>query len=147
MSEKDVNDYLNDGMYGTRLPKEEELEKFLGTYRERIAIALTVGQVMSDKGLSHLEAAIKENQHNTKLLMNGNVSSRFLKEEKKLANQFNIPYTTVANQEKKTDIGAVLTYDYAINKEEIFINDEMPSEEDEKEESPSLINKIMQLFK
>lgn len=123
MSKKSVDDYLTDGLYGTRLPKENERIQFLGTLRERIVLALTIGQVMTDSGINKLEEAIKENPK-AKLLINGHVSYRFLKEEKSLASKYKIPYTTITNNEKDTDIGAVLTYDHAIDKENIFIDDE-----------------------
>lgn len=127
MSKKNVDDYLTEGMYGTRLPKEEERIRFLGTLRERIVIALTTGQVVTDSGLKQLEKAMQAHPK-TKLIINGHVSYRFLKEEKALAAKYNIPYTTIANEEHKTDIGAVLTYDYAINKEDIFIEAEPEKE-------------------
>ncbi|WP_087974427.1 YueI family protein [Oceanobacillus rekensis] len=127
MSKKSVDDYLTDGLYGTRLPKENERIEFLGTLRERIVIALTIGQVMTDSGIKKLEDAIKENPK-AKLLINGHVSYRFLQAEKALANKYKIPYTTITNNEKDTDIGAVLTYDHAIDKENIFIEEEEPNE-------------------
>ncbi|WP_085993528.1 YueI family protein [Oceanobacillus senegalensis] len=149
MSEKDVNDYLTEGMYGTHLPKEEERKKYLGTLRERIVLALTVGQVMTDKGIEKLEEVMKENR-NASLLMNGHVSSRFLSEEKKLANKYNIPYTIVRNEENETDIGAVLTYDYAIDKEEIFLKEEMTEQpennNDKDKDNNSLLSKIKRWF-
>ncbi|HLR61035.1 MAG TPA: YueI family protein [Lentibacillus sp.] len=122
MGKKNVDDYLTEGIYGSRQTKRSERKQFLGTIRERIVIALTKGQVMSDKGLEHLETAMKANK-SAKLLMNGDVSHKFLKEEKALADKYNIPYTEVTNEEADTDIGAVLAYDYAIEKEHIFIDD------------------------
>lgn len=147
MTNKSIDDYLTEGMYGTRRPKEHERIQFLGTLRERIVLALTIGQVMSDSGLHKLEEAIKENREAT-LLINGHVPYRFLKEEKELANKYNIPYTTITNNESDTDIGAVLTYDYAIDKENIFIDEEQPNEEmTETDEQPkSFIGKIKKWF-
>lgn len=146
MANKNVDDYLTEGMYGTRLPKDDERKQFLGTLRERIVIALTIGQVMTDKGVEKLEEAMKENP-NTTLLINGQVSYRFLKEEKDLAKKYNITYTTITNEESDTEIGAVLTYDYAIDKEEIFIEDEPeePSQEKEKQET-TFLSKIKRIF-
>lgn len=123
MSKKNVDDYITEGIYGTRLPKEEERIRFLGTFRERIVIALTIGQVMTDSGIQKLEEAMQENP-NARLVINGHVSYRFLKAEKAIADKYNIPYTLISNEVNETDIGAVLTYDYAIDKEDIFIKDE-----------------------
>ncbi|CDO03971.1 hypothetical protein BN988_02507 [Oceanobacillus picturae] len=146
MANKNVDDYLTEGMYGTRLPKDAERKQFLGTLRERIVIALTIGQVMTDKGVEKLEEAMKENP-NTTLLINGQVSYRFLKEEKDLAKKYNITYTTITNEESDTEIGAVLTYDYAIDKKEIFIEDEPeePSQEKEEQET-TFLSKIKRIF-
>ncbi|WP_373894943.1 YueI family protein [Virgibacillus sp. CBA3643] len=147
MGKKNIDDYLTEGMYGTRRPKEEEREQFLGTLRERIVIALTKGQVMSDKALEELEEAMKNNTQ-AKLLINGRIAYRFLQEERKLADKYNIPYTTITNKENETDIGAVLTYDYAIDKEEIFIESEPEeeSEETNETENGSFFSRIKQWF-
>ncbi|MFA1820931.1 YueI family protein [Virgibacillus oceani] len=144
MSKKSVDDYITEGIYGKRRPKEAERQMFLGTLRERVVIALTKGQVMSDNGLQKLEEAMKQHQK-AKLLMNGHVSSRFLNEEKALANKYNIPYTSITNEDSDTDIGAVLTYDYAIDKEEIFIKEE-EKEEESSDSSNSFLSKIKNMF-
>lgn len=131
MSKKSVDDFLTEGMYGVRLPKEAERLRFLGTLEERIVIALTTGQVVTDSGLKKLEEAMQAHPK-SRLIINGHVSYRFLKEEKDLAAKYNIPYTTITNDEHKTDIGAVLTYDHAINQENIFV--ELEPEPEKKEE-------------
>ncbi|WP_077356559.1 YueI family protein [Virgibacillus halodenitrificans] len=148
MAPKDVDDYLTEGIYGARRPKKAERKQYLGTLRERIVLALTKGQVMSDKGLKKLEEAMKENK-DAQLLINGHVSHRFLKEEKALAEKYNISYTTVTNEEEDTNIGAVLAYDYAVEKENIFIEEEESVKEKKENETakPSFIKKISRLFK
>lgn len=146
MTKKNVEDYLTEGMYGVRRPKEHERNQFLGTLRERIVIALSIGQVMSDSGLQKLEEAMQQHPH-TKLIVNGHVSYRFLKEEKALANKYNIPYTSVTNEERKTEIGAVLTYDYAINKEDIFIKEAPKDKREEKEKANSFLAMIKRLIR
>lgn len=143
MGKKDVDDYLTEGIYGTRRPKETERLQFLGTLRERIVIALTIGQVMTDSGISKLEETMKKHR-NTKLLINGQVSYRFLSAEKALANKYNIPYTVVTNEEHETDVGAVLTYDHAIDKENIYIDDD--ASEEKEESSDSFFSTIKQWF-
>lgn len=147
MSKKNVDDYITEGIHGIRLPKEDERIRFLGTLRERVVIALTIGQVMSDSGLKKLEEAMQQHP-GTRLIMNGHVAYRFLTEEKALATKYNIPYTTITNEENATDIGAVLTYDYAIDKEEIFIKEEEPEEENEEEKKEeTLRSKIKNWFR
>lgn len=145
MSKKNVDDYLTEGMYGLRRPKEAERLHFLGTLRERIVIALTIGQVMTDSGVSSLEEAMMAH-HNTKLLINGQVSHRFFTAEKALAKKYNISYTVVSNEEHETEIGAVLTYDHAINKENIYIQEDKEIEEETEEKSESLFSTIKNWF-
>ncbi|WP_099156630.1 YueI family protein [Virgibacillus ndiopensis] len=143
MAGKNTEDYLNEGIYGKRLPKQNERNTFLGTLRERIVIALTKGQVMSDKGLNVLEEAMKENR-DAKLLFNGHIAYKFINEEKALANKYNVPYTIITNEDSKTDIGAVLTYDHAIDKENIFMEEEVVK--DTIEETSSLFSKVKKWF-
>lgn len=150
MSKKNVEDYLTEGIYGTRLPKQEERDYYLGTLRERIVIALTIGQVMSDKGLEQLEINLKQHK-DAKLLINGKIASKFLKAEKELANKYKIPYTVVSNEEVETDIGAILAYDYAIDKEDIYIDDRNittePLENNNKDIKPSILSKLKRFIK
>src|SRR5690625_6063782 len=108
MGKKNVEDYLTEGIHGPRRPLEAERRKYLGTLRERIVIALTIGQVMTDSGIQKLEEAMKEHP-DTQLLINGKVSYRFSSAEKSLARKYSIPYTVITNEEYETDIGAVLT--------------------------------------
>ncbi len=143
MGKKNVEDYLTEGIYGSKQTKRAERKQFLGTIRERIVIALTKGQVMTDKGLKKLDEAMKSN-NDAKLLINGHVSSKFLKEEKALAQKYNIDYTVITNNDADTDIGAVLTYDYAIDKEDIFVQN--TEEKDEPEEPASFFSKVKRWF-
>ncbi|RYG74220.1 DUF1694 domain-containing protein [Lentibacillus lipolyticus] len=143
MGKKNVDDYLTEGIYGPKETKQSEREQFLGTIRERIVIALTKGQVMSDKGITKLDEAMQKNKK-AKLLINGDVSYKFLKEEKALAKKHDIPYTEITNKNAETDIGAVLTYDYAIDKEHIFIEDEPVKEKNQ--EADTFFSKIKRWF-
>lgn len=49
MSDEQIDLYLQQGIYGTPETKPEERNKFLGTLRERIELALTNGQVRQKK--------------------------------------------------------------------------------------------------
>lgn len=151
MSKKNVDDYLQEGMYGTRLPNESERKMYLGALRERIAFVLTIGEVMSNKGLAELERQLKQHPK-AKLLLNGNISYQFLKEEKSLADRFSIPHTTVSNQENDTEIGLVLTYSYAVDIEHVYLKDiedtSAPKEKEDKKSNPpkGFVSKLKNLF-
>lgn len=147
MSKKDVDDYLNDGIYGTKLPMQEERNRFLGTLQERIVICLTTDQIMQQLGLSQLEDAMQNNP-NAKLLINGHISYRFFTEIKALAKRYNISYTSITNEEHETDIGLVLTYDQAVDTKNIFIDtNEKTVETEVYQEEASLLGKLKKWFK
>jgi len=135
MTRKDIDSYLMEGIHGTRLPKQAERDYFLGTLRERVILALKIGEVMHDKGLEELEQAMKK-YPDAQLLFNGQVAHRFQKEEKKLAKKYDISYTVITDNENETDIGAVLTLDTAIDSENIFLEDLSNKTEEDNLESP-----------
>jgi uncharacterized protein YueI len=117
-----VDDYLQQGMYGQKQTKPDERRKFLGTIRERIVLAMTQSQVRKDGIQKQAEAALKENK-SAHLYLNGNMSYTYLSKYIKLAGKNGIEYTIVTNKEHNSDIGLVLAYSYAIDKEEIYITE------------------------
>lgn len=148
MTKRNVEDYLQEGIHGVRRPKEAEREKYLGTLRERIVLVLTIGQVMTDSGIDALDRAMRDHP-NTKLLINGQVHSRFLDREKAVARKYKIPYTIVSNEEVETKVGAVLTYDYAVHIEDIYVEEEEDQEENKKrtkKENNSLFTRVRKWF-
>ena len=95
---------------------------------------------MSDKGLKALREEMRKHP-DASLIFNGNIADKFLNEEKKLAKKYHIPYTIITNRETETSIGAVLKYDYAIDKEEIFIKEEETSQSKEQQKQ-SIFRKL-----
>ncbi|MFG6120547.1 YueI family protein [Thalassobacillus sp. B23F22_16] len=142
---KDVDDYLQEGIYGAKETKPAERKRFLGSLRERIVFALTKGQVMRKKGLAELEAELKKHP-DAKLLLNGNISYRFLKEYRLLADKYGVHSTSISNREAETDIGAVLTYDHAIDKEQIFLAEKEETKEGNKSEAASITHFLKKIF-
>ncbi|MDY0406568.1 YueI family protein [Virgibacillus sp. 179-BFC.A HS] len=147
MAIKNVDDYLQEGMYGTRLPKQAERNKFLGTLRERVVLALTIGQVMTDRGIKKLEAEIQA-YPDAKLVFNGNIADKFLQSEKRVAHKYNIPYSVIIDQETETKIGAVLYYDHAIDKDDIYFHEEKETTKkpDKNEQSTGFLAKLKHWF-
>ncbi|PLT31410.1 YueI family protein [Peribacillus deserti] len=126
MSKENVDDYLQQGIYGQKELKPEEKRKFLGTYRERVIVALLVGQVAENQVYTDIEAAIKKYPQSS-LLLNGEISYSHLSKYVKLANQHHIPYKVVSNLETDTDIGLVLASKNAIDIKDIYVNKHKPA--------------------
>lgn len=139
-----VDEYLQTGMYGPKEIKPEERKRFLGTLRERIVVALTQPQVRGRKVMTELERIMKENPK-AHLYLNGQIEYTVLSKYIKIANKIDIPFTIVNNQEVETDIGLVLAYDYAIDKEEIFLKDK-PHITENKNQETGFLKKLKKLF-
>ncbi|MBS4199588.1 YueI family protein [Bacillus sp. FJAT-49732] len=120
MKSSNVDDYLQKGMYGVKEIKPEERRKFLGTIRERIVVALTKSQVMEKGVYPEVIQLMKEHPRAT-LLLNGDLDYSYLSEYIHKARSNHIQFSIVANKNYDTNIGLVLTYDHAIDKEEIYI--------------------------
>ncbi|QSS99917.1 YueI family protein [Pontibacillus sp. ALD_SL1] len=134
MSDKQVEDYLQNGIYGTPETKPSERKRFLGTIRERVVFALTKGQVMKKKGIKDMEEKIANNKE-AHLLINGKISSRYYKNYRDLALKYGLGYTVVNNREANSDLGAVLTYEHAVDCEEIFLQEHKPQSKPEQKDN------------
>ncbi|GIN85557.1 hypothetical protein J6TS2_19430 [Heyndrickxia sporothermodurans] len=145
-NQPNIDDYLQKGIYGEKQIKPEEKRKFLGTYRERVIVALKNSQVMENKVYNEIERLMKGNPQ-AKMLLNGELNYSFLSKYIQLAQKYNYSYSIVTNNESTTNIGLVLAHDYAINKEEIYItttNKNQGQEKKTKEKSlfPTIKKKI-----
>lgn len=123
MTPKSVDDYIQEGIYGAKEINPEERGMFLGTFRERVELALTTGQVISPNIYSQVENTLKINP-DLEMLLNGTIAYPHLSKYIKLANQYKALFTIVQNDEKETSIGLLLAHKTAVDKDEIFIRDE-----------------------
>ncbi|WP_208585979.1 YueI family protein [Gracilibacillus suaedae] len=129
MAKKEIDDYLQEGIYGAKEINPDEKRKYLGTYRERVVLALSKSQVRGKKGLSELEGQI-HHFPDTTLLMNNNMSIRFFKPYRELAEKLDISHTYVSNREADSDYGLILAAKTAVDKEDIVLTE---AEQTEKE--------------
>ncbi|PYE96341.1 YueI family protein [Bacillus sp. 196mf] len=122
MVNKNVEDYLQEGIYGQKQNKPEERNMYLTTLRERVEIALTIGQVMQSNVYSEVAGSMRSSQ-SLQLLLNGSIAYPHLSKYIKLANEKNVPFTIVQNKDTETSIGLVLTHATAVDKEQIYVED------------------------
>lgn len=135
-SNPNLDDYMQKGMYGAKETKPEERRKFLGSLRERVVIALNQSQVIEPTLYKEIIDAMTKNA-GAKLYLNGHLDYSYLSKYIKEANQANMEYTIVTNKDSDSEIGLLIAYDYAINKENIYIGEqktETAEEESSKEE-------------
>lgn len=118
-----VDDYIQQGIHGPKEIKAEERLLFLGTIRERVVIALTTKQVRQAGICQQTVQAMKQNKE-ARLYLNGHIQYSVLSKYVKIATTNDIDYTIVTNQEHHSDLGLVLAYSYAIDKENIYVETE-----------------------
>ncbi|EEL99552.1 hypothetical protein bmyco0001_20070 [Bacillus mycoides DSM 2048] len=128
MVNKNVEDYLQEGIYGQKQNKPEERNMYLTTLRERVEIALTIGQVMQSNVYTEVTGNIRSSQ-SLQLFLNGSIAYPHLSKYIKLATEKNIPFTIVQNKGTETPIGLVLSHSIAVDKEHIYVEDDIFKQE------------------
>lgn len=120
MERANIDDYIQQGIHGVKETKPDERRKYLGTIRERVVIALTASQVKEGRVYPEVEKAIRENPK-AQLFLNGNLDYSYHSKYIQVASKINMEFTMVNNKEYNSELGLVLAYDYAIDKEEIYV--------------------------
>jgi uncharacterized protein YueI len=118
-----VDDYIKKGIYGEKQIKVEERNVYLGTIRERIELALTSSQVMKNEIYKEFEKSLS--LKDITVLLNGSLPYSALSKYIKLVNLKKIPFSLVNNLPTPTPIGLVIAYQYAVDKPEIFVKDDV----------------------
>ena len=101
---------------------------YLTTLRERVEIALTIGQVMQSNVYTEVTGNIRSSQ-SLQLFLNGSIAYPHLSKYIKLATEKNIPFTIVQNKGTETPIGLVLSHSTAVDKEHIYVEDDIFKQE------------------
>ncbi|MFB4164165.1 YueI family protein [Alteribacillus sp. JSM 102045] len=135
MAGKDVNDYIEQGIYGPKETKPDEKRRFLGMYRERILLALTKEQVMEKGTYSEVEDVLQSHS-DVVMVVNGKLGYTALSPYTKIASKYGVHAKRVTNMDNKTDIGLVLAKDYAVDKESIFIETKKEDQKTKTEKKP-----------
>lgn len=130
---ENIDDYIQQGIYGVRELKPDERRKFLGTLRERVLVVLTKQQVREKGTYKEVEELMKKNIEAT-IFLNGTLNYNYLSDYIKLANQIGSKFLISTNKEYDSELGLVLAYDYAINKEDIYIEKPKDTLEEESED-------------
>ncbi|MED0962002.1 hypothetical protein COJ48_16860 [Bacillus cereus] len=129
MVNKNVEDYLQEGIYGQKQNKPEERNMYLTTLRERVEVALTIGQVMQSNVYTEVTSSIMRTSQSLQLFLNGSIAYPHLSKYIKLANEKNVPFTIVQNKGTETPIGLVLSHSTAVDKEQIYVEDDIFKQE------------------
>ncbi|MGF7534036.1 DUF1694 domain-containing protein [Bacillus mexicanus] len=124
MSDEKMDLYLQQGMYGTLETKPDERHLFLGSLRERVLLALTKGQVLRSKPYEEVDRIIKSSKNIT-LLINGKLQYQSYSSYIQMANRNGIHFKIVSDLQFHTPLGLVIAADIAVNRELIYIQDDI----------------------
>lgn len=144
LSKKEVDEYLQQGIYGVKEIKPGERKRYLGTLRERVIAVLYQGQVAETEVYPEIVQLIKQHPKAC-LFLNGNMTDEYLTKYIELAIEHKIRYKMVFNKEYNTDLGLVLAEEAAVNKEDIYIEKKVIKEQVEKK--PSFFDNLFPFLK
>lgn len=135
LAKDEVQQHLDKGRYGSPRINPEEQRKYLGTFRERCFVSMTVGEMHNKQDQQNLIEEIKQHPDG-KLLINGAVSEELQRVFIGLASKNAADFTIVndATAESEDSIGILLVTDYAVNEEIIDIEAKYPTNPEDDEE-------------
>lgn len=110
MPNNDLQDHLNNAVYGTPKLKPDEQRKYLGTFRERVDLTITFAQINTPAYLEALAQEVKVHP-DYRLIVNGALCTANLAKILRLAKANNIQVTTTSSAEfthQAQDIAVVL---------------------------------------
>lgn len=129
MTKKDVQDYLEKGMFGTPQLKPDEQRKYLGTFRERVYLSMTIEEMRNKQNLRHLKTELAQNPNN-QLLINAAVGITIQSDYMKVAQEAGCLFKIV-DTDHNTDneaIGLVYAGETPANLETISVSEKYGSQ-------------------
>ncbi|MGM0166244.1 hypothetical protein IGI39_001203 [Enterococcus sp. AZ135] len=137
MAKDELQQHLDKGRFGTARINPDEQRKYLGTFRERCFVSMTVREMSSKQDRENLIEEIKKYPEG-KLLINGGVNEKLQKDFIALASKNATDFTIVndAIVESDESIGVLLVTDHAVNEEIIDIEEKYPQEKNADSEAP-----------
>ena len=126
MVNKDPNDYLQKGQYGTIQTLLSERKEFLGSLRERVYLTATLEQLSRGNTLA---AFTKEFQRHPdgNLLLNGTIDMSTFTSFTQAGKQADIPFKLVANEYAQTSPYALIfTASSEVNESVIDVAEKYP---------------------
>ncbi|MGX6428196.1 YueI family protein [Levilactobacillus yonginensis] len=133
MAEKSqMEQHLQNSVYGTPKINPDEQRHYLGTFRERVSLAMTIAEVTDRKNLDAFITEISAHP-DFQVILNGHIEQTDLGPYMKLASQHNLKFTIKQDEiygVNDTDLGLVVASDHAINENPILLAKKYPANRD-----------------
>lgn len=92
---EDIQDYLKSHVFGAPQLKPDEKRAFLGNYRDRVALALTVSQLRTAKA-EQLVRNVLRRYPGLRIYINGRMGKTIVNQYLKVAVSMDYPFTILA---------------------------------------------------
>lgn len=130
MSEKSsMEEHLEASMYGTPKINPDEQRHYLGTFRERVSLTMTIAEVVDRQNLDAFMTEITAHP-DFQVILNGHIDQADLGPYLKVASQRNVKF--VIRQDEiyglnDSDLGMVIAADHAINVTPVALAQKYPA--------------------
>ncbi|MGM0218841.1 YueI family protein [Enterococcus sp. AZ126] len=127
MAQDDLQKHLDNAMYGTPLLKPEEQRKYMGTFRERCYLTMTIAQMKNAEDKANFLQELTQHPDAT-VLLNGTMATDLQSVYIKLINERQIKFTVMNDFVENTPdaLGLVLTAKDAVNEAIIDVDKKYP---------------------
>lgn len=127
LAKDELQQHLDKGRYGAAKINPDEQRKYLGTFRERCFLSMTVKEMAGQVDRENLLKEVQKHPEG-KLLINGAVSDELQQTFIALASKNAVDFTIVndATVENEDSIGVLLVTDHAVNEEIIDVEEKYP---------------------
>lgn len=142
-----MEQHLDAAMYGTPKIKPDEQRHYLGTFRERVSLAMTIAEVVDHQNLAAFITEITEHP-DYQVLLNGHIAQSDLGPYLKVASQHNVKFTIRQDTIygiNDSDLGLVVASDTAINQAPIALSKkypDTPSSSQDNSTKPGLLGRL-----
>ena len=108
------------GIYGPPKLKGEEKKIYLGEFRERVIVALSLEEIFYDEGVAVADKALKDPMAHRLIVNHNKLTSRWTKKYMGLAQKHHKEYKSF-NTEAEEAMGVVIVSKEAVNRENIRV--------------------------
>lgn len=131
----ELQQHLDKGRYGTPLVNPDEQHKYMGTFRERCYLSMTIAQMKNPTDKDSFLTELKKHEDAT-ILLNGQMSESLQGEYIQLATKNNAKFTVVNDfvDANPDSFGLLLVAKEAVNEPVIDVEKKYPEENEEKTE-------------
>lgn len=147
MSEDQLQQHLQKGLYGQLQSNPDERKQYLGSLRERVCLAITNQQMAQERSFNILSKKVTDYQDYHALI---NANAQNISPYINLFGKHNIDFTLISDDTAKTAadaFGLLMVSDQAINETTINIFDKYPLNPPQNAPKSKSSNFLSRLFK